>query len=240
MASRIVEVSGRDVGAAKLDLAGRAVGDDPARRIDQPHLGHDLRLADRADLLRRVGAVHQERARARLGHAHAVADDGALGEKRADEVDRQRRAAGAPVADAAEIERAEARMQADRLIDRGHAEEDADRTALDQLDDGVDVEFLEHMARSAGDEHGQRVQVDAGRVEQRQIVDRAVLRPEAGCLLHVDVVRERHARRLDHGFRPARRAGRVEEIPDALRGPGRGAVLPRLRSTRPIFRTDRT
>ena len=45
-------------------------------------------------------------------------------------------------------------------------------------------------------------------------------RGEAGRRCTIDVVGERHAEGLDHGLGPAGGARRVEQIPDAVRGPG--------------------
>ena len=130
----------------------------------------------------------------------------------------QRCAAASPMADAAEVHARKTRVKADRLIDGRDAEEDRHRSCFDEI---------EHMARAARNEHGERVQIDAGRVEERQEIHRAVLGAEARRLLHVDGVRERHARRLDHGLGLAGSAGCVEQIPDAVRRPSGLAILAR-------------
>ena len=108
---RVVEVAGRHAGAAEQEVAQLAVGDVAARAVDEAHLATAIAACrpSRSAPRRRAGSMRNTVGPG-LGHAHAVADADALAEEGADQALRQRRAAAAPVADARESARGEARM----------------------------------------------------------------------------------------------------------------------------------
>jgi hypothetical protein len=95
--------------------------------------------------------IHQEDRRPGLGHAHAVADRHAAIEKGADQRLGERCSAAAPVAHAREVGRGEGGMQADRLIDRRHAEEDRELARGDQVEHDPAIELGDDARGGAGD-----------------------------------------------------------------------------------------